>query len=253
MPFDDSPGQFKVTVLGRSNGFDPNDPANGYLLNLDGKVLLWDCPAYLHQHLRALKVDPQAIEAVVLSHVHEDHIDVSESLRDPPFELYATPEVYFSLLVKLSAVYGCSREEAKRFHRWHPIEVDKPMKILGAEVTFFHSVHAIPAVGCRLTKKIGRKLGVLHISGDQLSMAALKAMHEKGGLSNARFAEMQGLLKGDETLVLMDAGGGIIHGDYRDYLDRNTRVAYMHTGIIPEELPAGKELVKSGQVLDVLA
>ncbi|MBI4082276.1 MAG: MBL fold metallo-hydrolase [Candidatus Lambdaproteobacteria bacterium] len=252
-PFDGSPGQLKVTVLGRSNGFDPKDPANGYLVNLDGKVLLWDCPAYLHQHLRALKVDPKTIDAVVLSHVHEDHIDVSESLRDPPFELYATPEVYFSLLVKLAAVYGCSQEEAKRFHRWHPIEVDKPMRILGADVTFFHSVHAIPAVGCRLTMKVGRKPGVLHISGDHLSMAALKAMHEKGGISDARHTEMLRLLKGDETLVLMDAGGGIIHGDYRDYLDRNTRVAFMHTGIIPEDLPAGKELVKSGQVLDVLA
>ena len=85
-PMDKSSGRFSVTILGRSNGFDPKDPANGYLLNIDGKLVLWDCPAYLHQHLKKLKVDPKEIGALVLSHVHEDHIDTSESLRDPPFD-----------------------------------------------------------------------------------------------------------------------------------------------------------------------
>ena len=63
---------------------------------------------------------------------------------------------------------------------------------------------------------------------------------------------MNGLLTGEETLVLMDAGGGAIHGDFHDYLDFQGRVAYMHTGLISEDLPAEQQLVKSGQVLDAL-
>jgi hypothetical protein len=251
-PFDAKPGSFHLQVLGRSNGFDPRDPANGYLMNLNGKVLLWDCPAYLHQHLKRMQLDPKRIDAFVLSHVHEDHIDVTESLRDPPHELYATPEVYYSLLVKLAAVYGCSLEDAKKFHKWHPIDPSKPMDVLGAKVTFFHSVHAIPAIGCRMELTVNGKRGLLHLSGDHLSTDALTKMHEQGGVSKRRFDFINSLIHGDETLVLMDAGGGAIHGDYRDYLNLKTRVAYMHTGLIQEQLPAGKELITSGEVLNLL-
>jgi hypothetical protein len=252
-PFDKSRGHFKLTVLGRSNGFDPRDPANGYLFNVDGKILLWDCPAYLHRHLKQLQVDPKEIDAFILSHVHEDHIDVSESLRDPPFDLYATPEIYFSLLVKLAAVYRCTLEEAQRYHRWHPIAVGTPLDIGGAQFDFFHSVHAIPAVGCRISKTIGGKRGLLHLSGDHVSKEVLTRMMESGGISPRRHRFVTGLIDGKETLVLMDAGGGAIHGDYRDHVNLPGRVAFMHTGLIQESLPTGKLLVSSGQVLDVLA
>jgi Beta-lactamase superfamily domain len=252
--FDGSKGKFTVTVLGRSNGFDPKDPANGYVLNIGGKVVLWDCPAYLHRHLKAMKLDPKDIDAFILSHVHEDHLDASESLRDPPFELYATPEVYFSLCVKLAAVYDCTPEEARKFHRWHPIDIKQPgMEVVpGVTFRFFHSVHAIPAVGARIEATVDGRRGLLHISGDHLARAALDTMYKAKGVSKERYEEVTSLLNGEETLVLIDAGGGAIHGDYHDYLGYAGRVAYMHTGLIQEELPPGQQLAKSGQVLDVL-
>lgn len=251
-PMDRAKKQFKLTVLGRSNGFDPNDPANGYLINMNGKLVLWDCPAFLHAQLKKLKVDPGEIDALVLSHVHEDHIDTSESLRDKPFDLYATPEVYYSLLVKLAAVFGCTLDEAKRYHNWTPIQVGAPITICGATFEFFHSVHAIPAVGARITLACGGKTGILHISGDHLSNEALDGMKKNGGISERRYEHVTTLLNGKESLILMDVGGGAIHGDYRDYLDYNGRVAYMHTGLIQEELPEGKHLVSSGEVLDIM-
>ncbi|MCZ6531350.1 MAG: MBL fold metallo-hydrolase [SAR324 cluster bacterium] len=251
-PMDKSAGRFTLTVLGRSNGFDPQDPANGYLINMDGKLILWDCPAYLHQHLRNLKVDPQEIDALILSHVHEDHIDTSESLRDPPFDLYTTPEVYYSLLVKLAAVFGSTMEQAKSYHKWHRLEVGKPMQICGGRFEFFHSVHAIPALGCRISKEVGGKQGLLHISGDQLSKDSMATMLKDGGISKARYDYVENMLNGKESLVIMDVGGGAIHGDYRDYLDYDGRIGYMHTGLIQDKLPKGKHLVASGEVLNVL-
>jgi len=251
-PLDRSKGGFRITILGRSNGFDPNDPANGYLLNIDGRVVVWDCPAYLNEHLSKLKLDFGDVEALILSHVHEDHIDVIESLRDPPLELYTTPEIYFSLLVKLSSMFDCSIEEAKRYHNWHPIKTRKSMEICGAGFEFFYSVHAIPALGCRIEAKVNGKSGLLHISGDHLSNAALDSMREGGGISERRFEEITSILKGGESLILMDAGGGAIHGDFHDYLDGSGRIGFMHTGLIQEELPERMELVESGQVLDVI-
>ena len=251
--FNSDPGRFEITVLGRSNGFDPNDPANGYLLNIDGKIVLWDCPAYLHQHLKAMGIDAKDIDAFILSHVHEDHIDTSESLRDPPMDLYTTPEIYYSLLVKLSGVFGCSLEEAKKYHRWHPIDINKPnMEIVGAQFSFFHSVHAIPALGVRIEKDINGSKGLLHISGDHLSQEALKNMYQNKGISERRFKQVNSLLNGMETLTLMDVGGGAIHGDYREFLGAKGRMRFMHTGLINDELPEGMELVKSGQVMNVM-
>lgn len=246
-------GEFTLTVLGRSNGFDPNDPANGYLLNIDGQAVLWDCPAYLHQHFKKMKIKPADIDAFVLSHVHEDHIDVAESLRDPPFELYTTPEIYYSLLIKLSAVFGCSIKEAKRYHHYHPIDIINPsMEIAGARFTFFHAVHAIPSLGVRVEAEIGGRRGLLHISGDHLSNAGLAAMQKAKGIAKPRFDEVNRLLTGEETLVLIDAGGGAIHGDYREYLGFDSRIAFMHTGLIQDDLPDKMELVKSGQVLNAM-
>jgi hypothetical protein len=118
-------------------------------------------------------------------------------------------------------------------------------------VQFFHSVHAIPAVGCRIQLNAGGRRGLLHLSGDHLSLEALNKLHEQGGISQRRFDFIGGLLQGNETLVLVDAGGGAIHGDFRDYLKLPGRVAFMHTGLIQEQLPKGKELVASGQLLDV--
>ncbi len=185
--------------------------------------------------------------------MHEDHIDVSESLRDPPFELYTTPEVYFSLLVKLMAVYGCSMEEAKAFHHWHPIDAAQPrMEIAGASFEFFHAVHAIPALGVRVEKTIDGKRGLLHISGDHLSNDSLDQMYKAKGIAPERHKQMHSLLTGEETLVLIDAGGGAIHGDFHDYQDIPGRIAFMHTGLIQEELPENQQLVASGQVLDVI-
>ena len=46
---------------------------------------------------------------------------------------------------------------------------------------------------------------------------------------------------------------GLYHdADFHDYLDYPRPMAYMHTGLIQEDLPKNQQLVKSGQVLDVL-
>jgi hypothetical protein len=155
--------------------------------------------------------------------------------------------------VKLSALYNCSIEDATRFHKWHRIEIGKPVEICGGQFDFFHSVHAIPAIGGRIECKAGGKTSRLTISGDHLSKAALESMRQGQGIAPRRFEQIGNLIKGNEELLLIDAGGGAIHGDYRDYLDSPMRIAFMHTGLIQEPLPANMKLVESGEILDVAA
>jgi len=135
---------------------------------------------------------------------------------------------------------------------WHPVETGKPVDICGAQFTFFHSVHAIPSLGARIQKDINGRKGLLHITGDHLSNEVLAQMRKDGGISERRYDQVTNILDGEETLILVDAGGGAIHGDYREYLDHQGRIAFMHTGLIQDKLPKGKFLAASGQVLDVL-
>ncbi len=240
--------QNQIIALGSSNGFDPDAPANGYIFQLKEKLLLWDSPSYLSEHLKALKLTLDDIDAMVLSHVHEDHIDVVQCVcRSKPLDLYATAEVYYSLLIKLMAVFDCSMEKAKTMHNFHLIEPDlKPQNICGAQFSFFHSVHPIPTIGMRLELS-GNDDSTLHLSGDHLSHASLDKIYQSGSLSEARYQMFKNFPNGKEQLVIVDVGGGLIHGDFRDHLKLPTPVAFMHTSLIPETLPQDKFLLQPGQ------
>lgn len=244
--------QLTVTVLGGSDGFDPTLPANGYLLNFQGRLGVWDCPGYLHLHLEKLEVGFDEIEAIVLSHTHEDHIDVVESIREGnPVDLYCTAEVYMSFLSKVQYVMGCDEEEARQYHNWCPIVVGKPHSILGAEFEFFYSVHAIPCTGTYITAgKPGEEKRIL-ISSDHAAFWLMEDMKAEGYFTEERFAEATSLVRGDEDLVLVDAGGGTIHGDYKDYLSHEVYVSYMHTGSLPIEATVDKHLVQHAETLDL--
>lgn len=247
-----TPDQLSVTILGNSDGFDPNNPANGYLFNFNNRLGIWDCPNYLRLHLRKLKIKFDQIEAIVLSHVHEDHLDVVASIRkNNPVDLYCTPEVYYSLLLKVQAVMNCSHKEAKKYHHWHPIGIDKPHSILGASFEFFYSVHAIPAVGCRITVGPENQEKVILISGDHAPFNLMREMKQAQALSEKRFHAGTHLIQGHEDLVLIDAGGGTIHGNYEDYMQVEQHIHFMHTGELPIKLPKSKSLVKHGQTIDL--
>lgn len=243
--------QLSMTILGASDGLDPYAPANGYLLDFNGRLGIWDCPGFLHQHLQKLNIDFAQIEAVILSHVHEDHIDVVESIRqNNPLDFYCTPEVYYSFLLKMVAVMDCSLEEAKAFHRWHPIGVDQPYSILGADFEFFYSVHAIPSIGCRIAVKAANETKSILISGDHAPFELMENMQKEGVLPKDRFQESTHLVKGHEDLILIDVGGGTIHGDYKDYMDLDVKIHFMHTGHLPP-LTSSKYLVKHADILDL--
>ena len=247
-PLDKSSDTNEIIVLGGSNGFDPNNPANGYIFYLKGKLMLWDSPSYLSCHLKKLQITLDDIDALVLSHVHEDHLDVVECVNhNKPLNLYTTKEIYYCLLVKLMAVYDCSLAEAQAMHSFHPITPDlSPHLICGTQCFFFHSIHPIPTLGLRM-KINNDKETLLYLTGDHVSYEILEKMNAADVLPPERYQMFKQFPNGQEQLVIADVGGGLIHGDFHDYLKLKTKVAFMHTHFISDPLPEGKFLVHSGQ------
>ncbi len=240
-----------VTILGSSDGFDPIYGSNGSLFNFNGQLGLWDCPPYLNQHLTSLGIELSQIEAMIISHVHDDHVDVVESLcYETPLNVYCTAEIYFSMIVKLAAILDCDLKEASQYHNWHIVSVGEPFCALGAEFTLFYSVHSIPSLGCRVMVPDDNGSKKILISGDHLPFNGLEDMRKKGVLSEERFHDSTHLIEGDEDIILIDAGGGLIHGDYLDYMRVKEHIYFYHTSKIDEStLGDSKQLVKSGQVL----
>lgn len=239
-----------VRCLGGSEGFDPTDAANGLLFRLNGKWLLWDCPAYLHHYLEKIELDMAEIEGIFLSHVHEDHLEVAETfLSNKTLNIYSTPEIYHCFLLKVMAVKNCSYEDAKGGYHFHPIYVGQPYNLFGAEFELFYSVHSIQAVGLKLTVENEVRASKIFISGDNLAKRMINMLDEKNVFSKKRIQEIESVLSNDTTydFVFADVGSGIIHGDPEDYFKVKSPVVYMHTGKTLENIPSHHRQFKSGQ------
>lgn len=240
---------FSVRCLGASEGFDPTQPANGFLFRFNGKWMLWDCPAFLHRHLERIGLTLEELDAVFISHVHEDHLDIMETVSvGKKTDLYTSPEIYHCMLLKLMTILDCGYKKAQSFYNFHPIYANKPFNLFSAKIEVFYSSHAIPALGLRLHVKNGKDWSSIFLSGDTLSKRMLETLNKSGVYSKSRYKELMHTLpeNGCHNYSFVDAGSGSIHGDPEDYFDNPCNVVYMHTGKRLKNLPENHLLLKAG-------
>ncbi|MBI5545570.1 MAG: MBL fold metallo-hydrolase, partial [Deltaproteobacteria bacterium] len=67
------PQQLELITLGASNGFDIAGPCSNMVVQVAGHFLLVDSGPYIRQVLEASGISLNQIEALVLTHAHEDH------------------------------------------------------------------------------------------------------------------------------------------------------------------------------------
>ena len=129
---------FTVRCLGASEGFDPTQPANGFLLHFNRKWILWDCPAFLHKHLEKIGLQLEKIDGIFVSHVHEDHLDIMESVGSgKKTDIYTSPEIFHCMILKLMTILDCSYDEALSHYNFHPVYVNQPFDLFGSTVEVF--------------------------------------------------------------------------------------------------------------------
>lgn len=247
---------FSLRVLGSSEGFDPTNSANGYLFYANGKWILWDCPGYTSVQLKLLNLEMEYIDAIFISHVHEDHLDIAEIIcRTKKLSIYTTAEIFHCILIKAMAIANCSYEEAKEIFDFHIIHPQKQFDLFGLKVEIFHSVHSIPAIGVKMIniKKNGTK-STFWLSGDHASHSKIEELEENGAISKERSDFLVKNFHHPECNVnFIDAGKGIVHGDEADFIDcklkSNSRIYFMHTRNIMTVLPQNMNLLKQGDYI----
>lgn len=241
---------FNIRCLGSSEGFDPTQPANGFLFHFNKKWLLWDCPAFLHLHLDKIGLSCKDLDAVFISHVHEDHLDIMETIdQDRKMSIYTSPEIFHCMILKLQTILECSYQKAVTYYDYHPVYANKPFELFGASCEIFYSCHVIPALGLRLTVPTGKSSSRIFLSGDTLSKRMIKQLSASKVYTPERLEEVENFVKQDENydVLFVDSGGGIIHGDPQDYATITDKVIYMHTGKKIKDVPNNHRFLKFGQ------
>lgn len=241
---------FSIRCLGASEGFDPTQPANGFLFRFNGKWMLWDCPAFLHRHLEKIGLTLEELDAVFISHVHEDHLDIMETVGNgKKIDLYTSPEIFHCMILKLMTIFDCSYKKAQSYYTFHPVYANKPFDLFGGTIEVFYSSHAVPALGFRLNVKNGKETSSVFLSGDTLSKRMIETLNKAGVYSKSRYQELMNTLPKEtcHDFSFVDAGSGSIHGDPEDYFQSECNIVYMHTGKNLTNLPANHMLLKAGQ------
>ncbi len=241
---------FSVQCLGASEGFDPTQPANGFLLHFNNKWFLWDCPAFLRKHLETIGIEFEDLDGIFVSHVHEDHLDIMETISEKKKQkIYTSPEIFHCMILKLMAILNCSYSKAVSHYDFQPIYTNKPFKLAGATLEVFYSSHAIPALGLRLSVPGKDKTSRLFISGDNLSQRMIKVLSAAKVYNAARKKEVNHFLPDDSeyNIAFVDTGGGAIHGDLEDFATSPNPIVYMHTGKSLSGFPKNHRLLKAGQ------
>lgn len=248
------PSTLAVDLLGASNGFDPNYPTTCYLLWLSGVAVLWDCPAFTHHQLRQRGVSKESIKAIIVTHVHDDHLNFLEFLLDKHRPLViSTQEVFECLLIKMGAILGESPDTVREYIDFMPVPVEEPVRLFGVDFRFFYGVHSIPALGAEMSvRDKDGKLHSVYISGDTLHHRGLDEMHGKGLLDTARRDELKAFLNKRYDLLVMDGGGEPIHLDPKDFADSDQKIIVTHRSTYDGKLGKNAVIAKPGDSFQVV-
>ncbi|MFV0558084.1 MAG: MBL fold metallo-hydrolase [Enterococcus sp.] len=164
----------KLTVLGCLGAYPYNGQGTtGYLLQSDGFNLLLDAGSTtlveLEKHL-----DPLALDAVIISHYHHDHI-ADLGVLQYYWQLYPTKEVK-----PILPIYGHTLDEAHfndltlpNVTKGQPYYENEPLDLGPFTVTFMETIHPVTCYAMRFVEKSTGKVFVF--TGDS---GYLESFHE---------------------------------------------------------------------------
>lgn len=206
-PFE--PPAFGITVLGASHGFDPKGRTTGFILWVGGRGLLVDPPVDTAEFLREQGVPPKLIDGVIVTHCHADHDSgtFQKILEEGRVNVYTTPTILGSFLKKYSALSGIGEDILRRTFIFNPVTIGAPVRVHGAEIWFFYTLHSIPALGFEVFYG-GKSLA---FSGDSLyDPERITALFEQGVLSMGRCSDLLDF-PWHHTVILHEAGVPPLH------------------------------------------
>ncbi|MEF3307832.1 MBL fold metallo-hydrolase [Paenibacillus sp. GYB004] len=148
-----------LTVIGCWGAYpEKNEATSGYLVECEGSHILLDCGSGVLSRLQNHCALEQ-LDAVVLTHMHADHMADVYSLefaililmqigrRSKPLDMYVNEKELGSLAF-----------EYPDYVRVHPVRAGEERTIGHVRLQFSETVHEIPSLAVKLTSREGRTL-----------------------------------------------------------------------------------------------
>ncbi len=247
----EKPEKLRVKILGCYSGFDPEGPTTGMVMWVNGNGFLVDVPAGIRRYLKQVGAAKDQLTAVIQTHVHDDHSSLSELLiSEHALTLISTREIYESAVLKAARILGESVEMVKSLIKFVEVVPGKTYQMYGATWEFFYTVHPIPTMGFRVTvlDEEGKPHVVLH-SSDTCHFKALSNLVSEGSVAAPHAERMRNLVRGDEALAMLDAGGGMIHGEPSDWdpcIERYPKTEFLFYHVNPSKVDARYQVARPG-------
>jgi ribonuclease Z len=154
--------RFELTLLGTSSALPlPDRFTTAQILDIEGRLFLFDCGEGVQIRLRQLGFRPHRIEAIFISHLHGDHIlglpglldSMTLHRREHPLSVFGPPGLAEMLAVN-------QRTSGSRYSfplQLSELETERSERVFEnarIEVRSFPLLHRIPTVGYLLREQI---------------------------------------------------------------------------------------------------
>jgi ribonuclease BN (tRNA processing enzyme) len=243
----------KLTIAGSGDAFGSGGRLNTcFHLETAKATLLVDCGASAPPALKGLKLDPNLIDAIVLSHLHGDHfggvpfllLDGQFAKRDKPLLIAGPPGTRERLHILMEAVFPKSTGSKWKF-AWEVIEIPIGVDtdVIGHTVLTAEVIHQSGAPSTALRLSDGDK--VFAYSGDTEWTDALLPIARDADLFICECYAYSGKLSGH---MVWD----VLHTRVGDLGARKLMLTHMGPTMlahVDEALAAGALVAEDGQTL----
>jgi len=240
---------FSIIHSGDGDGWDINRPAMASIICFQGKLYLIDAGPNLLSTLNALGISVNEIAGIFHTHSHDDHFAGLTSLLevDKRIRYFATPLVRSAVMKKFAALLDVHEGEFDRYFDVCDIEFDRWNDIDGLEVKPIYSPHPVETNIFQFRTLGPQGYRVYAHYADIASFDVIQSMLQKdvssSGISRTRAKKVADQYLETVDLKKLDIGGGLIHGDAKDFIDdRSGKIIFSH---IARDLTAKEKRIGS--------
>ncbi len=200
---------YGITILGAGDGFNPDSITSGMIVWVNRRGIIVDPPVNTTERLARLGVSPKLIDSVILTHCHSDHDagTIQQLMQEGRLNLYTTQTIFSGFLRKITALTCIEKDHLRKMVSFHPVKIDKPERIGGAEFRFQYNLHSIPTISFRVSL---HGIDMVYSSDTQNDPDFIERMYEEGIIDEKRRDQLLDF-PWDCDVVFHEAGSKPLH------------------------------------------